>query len=129
MKTSFLILLLALALTGCSKLFTSRTFSPIHTNLEVYVTSNVGNGQGTMQPHFGEHIVPRLTLTFKDGDDTYTAAIEYKGTYSTNDYYWVTLTAPPGTVGVPAPAEIAYAGQPIELWSDAKEHIGIRPLK
>lgn len=129
MKTSLLLLLLGLMLGGCSKPSVGRTFSPAHTNLEVCVTSKTGLGQGAIQPHFGDHIVPRWEGTVTQGDAAYSVVIEYKGTQNERDYYWVALTLPQGAVGVPAPAEIAYDGQPIELWSDSKASIGIRPLK
>jgi hypothetical protein len=86
-------------------------------------------GQGVVQPHFGDHVVPRWNIDVKHGDAAYSATIAYKGTKNGRDYYLATVTAPQGAVGVPAPAEIAYDGQPIQLWSDSKESIGIRPLK
>jgi len=128
MKTSLLLLLLGLMLGGCSKPSASRTFSPVHTNLEVRIMSKI-SGEGAIQPYFGDHAVPRWEGTVTLGDAAYSVVIEYKGTQNERDYYWVALTLPQGAVGVPAPAEIAYDGQPIELWSDSKASIGIHPLK
>lgn len=87
------------------------------------------SGEGAIQPYFGDHAVPRWEGTVTLGDAAYSVVIEYKGTQNERDYYWVALTLPQGAVGVPAPAEIAYDGQPIELWSDSKASIGIHPLK
>ena len=131
MKTSLLLLLLGPMLGGCSKPSASRTFSPVHANSEVYVN---GLGQGAMPLQFSNGpganpIVPRWDLTVTRGDAAYSVVLEYKGTQNEKDYYWVALTLPQGAVGVPAPTEIAYDGQPITLWSDSKSRIGIRPLK
>jgi hypothetical protein len=126
MKTSLLLLLLGLMLGGCSKPSVGRTFSPVHTNLEVCIT---GVGRGAIQPYFGDHVVPRWEGTVTLGDAAYSVVIEYKGTQNERDYYWVALTLPQGAVGVPAPAEIAYDGQPIKLWSDSKASICIQPSK
>jgi hypothetical protein len=132
MKTSLLLLLLGLMLGGCSKPSASRTFSPVHANLEVRVIGKTG-GEGAIQlgfrSHAGDHVVPHWEGTITLGDAAYSAVIEYKGTQNERDYYWIALTLPQGAVGVPAPAEIAYDGQPIELWSDSKASIGIHPLK
>jgi len=87
------------------------------------------SGEGAKPLQFGDHIAPRWNLTVTIGDLVYSASIDYKGTQNGRDYYWVALTLPQGAVGVPAPAEIAYDGQPIELWSDSKVSIGIHPLK
>jgi len=127
MKSLFFLLFSALVLSGCSKPSADRIFSPAHPSLEVYIVSNAGSGQGTVQPDFQHHVVPLWNLTVNEGDAAYSATIEYKGTQNEKDYYWVTLTAPPKAVGVPAPAEIAYDGLQIELWSDSRERIGIRP--
>jgi len=128
MKTSLSLLLLGLMLGGCSKPSVSRTFSPAHTNLEVRIMSKI-SGEGSQPLQFRGHIIPRWDLTVTCGGLAYSAAIEYKGTQNDRDYYWVALTLPQGAVGVPAPAEIAYDGQPIGLWSDSKASIGIQPTK
>jgi hypothetical protein len=106
----------------------SRTFSPVHTNLEVCIVSKI-SGEGAIQPYFGDHVVRRWSGTVTLGDAAYSVVFEYKGTQNARDYYWIALTLPPGAVGAPAPAEIAYDGRPIELWSDSKASIGIHPLK
>jgi hypothetical protein len=128
MKTSLLLLLLGLMLGGCSKPSASRTFSPVHTNLEVCVTSKIC-GEGAIQLYFGNHVVLHWEGTVTLGDAAYSVVVEYKGTQNERDYYWVALTLPQGAVGVPAPAEVAYNGQPVELWSDSKASIGIHPMK
>ena len=81
-----------------------------------------------MPLQFRGPLVPRWDFTFTCGDLAYSAAIKYKGTQNDRDYYWVALTLPQGAVGVPAPAEIAYDGQPIELWSDSKASICFRDV-
>jgi hypothetical protein len=128
MKPLFLLSLLGLALSGCSKPSAGRIFAPIHTNLEVYVISKIC-GEGFGQPYFGKYVVPRWSFTFTNGEGAFSAAIEYKGTQNGTDYYLTTLTAPQGTVGIPAPEEVPYSGQQIELWGDSKDRIGIRPVK
>jgi hypothetical protein len=127
MKASLLLLLLGLMLGGCSKPSASRTFSPVHTNLEVCIVGKIG-GEGKMPLSFKGQIVPHWDLTVTLGDLVYSAALDYKGSQDGRDYYWIGLTLPQGAVGVPAPSEIAYNGQLIELWSDSKASIGIHPL-
>ena len=126
MKTPLLLLLLGLMISGCSKPSASRTFSPAHTNLQVYVISKI-SGEGFIQPYFGEHAVRRWDGTVTLGQDAYAVVIEYKGTENERDYYSLALTLPGATA--PATEEIAYDGQPIEVWSDSKARIGIHPLK
>ena len=123
------ILFVGLFAAGCSRPSISRTFSPVRTNLEVYIVSNAGHGQASRPLDFRDYVPRHWDLTFTDGDAAYSVAIEYKGTQNERDYYLVTLTAPQGAVGVPAPAEIAYDGRQTEIWKDSKESIGFRPLK
>jgi hypothetical protein len=113
-------------LGGCSKPSVSRTFSPAHTNLQVYVISKI-SGEGFIQPYFGEHAVRRWDGTVTLGQDAYAVVIEYKGTENERDYYSLAITLPGATA--PATKEITYDGQPIEVWSDSKASIGIHPLK
>jgi len=67
------------------------------------------------------------TLRLADGQEC-SAKIEYRGTQSDKDYYWVTLTAPPGAGQVPAPAEIAYEGREIELWKEGGWRVRMCPV-
>lgn len=68
------------------------------------------------------------TLKEGEGGPECSARIEYRGTQSVKDYYWVTLTAPPGVGPVPAPAEIAYDGREIELWKEAGWRVRMGPV-
>jgi hypothetical protein len=127
MKALLLLLIGGLALGGCSKSAPSRTFSPVHTNLLVYFTGEGGRAIGEPGLKDLKVVVPRWEWTFKEDDRAYSATLDYKGSEGGKDFYLVTLTAPPGAVEVPAPAEIAYDGRQIELWSDSKVRINIRP--
>jgi hypothetical protein len=68
------------------------------------------------------------TLKEGDGGPACSVKIEYRGTQSDKDYYWISLTAPPGVGPVPAPAEIAYAGREIELWTEAGWRVRMCPV-
>lgn len=135
MKTLPLILVLGLASGGCSKSPSNgaRSFQQVYPDMQVVIEKGVDRHVARPQLNSLKaedrarcHYVG--TLKLGDGQEC-SAKIEYRGTQSDKDYYWVTLTAPAGAGQVPAPAEIAYDGREIELWKEAGWRVRMCPVR
>jgi hypothetical protein len=114
--------------------FSPRSFVPLHTSLQLAIY-NPDRGEYAANAYIeGRAFSPGSGETYAcamrdlKGQEC-SASIQYRGTENGKDYYFATITAPPGAVGVPAPAEIAYEGRKIEIWKDSAWLIRMGPKR
>jgi hypothetical protein len=112
--------------------FNSRSFVPVHTDLQLAIDNPV-RGEYAVNAYLKgtafDASSPRTHIcTMRDiNGQVCSASIQYCGTENAKDYYLVTVTAPPGSIGAPAPTEIAYEGREIEVWKDSTWLIRMGP--